>query len=154
VLPYDVWPLLPADIPLTTGVSDSRGGGAAYDPSTRRIYWEHPCALEDCIPIIHVWEVLSATAVKAGPMEQNGREWTGIFAGRSGVSIHVYNTRGQLIARTKETTRAGGIEGLRGGLRPGVVMIEMKYEGRGNKTPGSLPRRIPRVLLANCGHAD
>ncbi|OGJ99469.1 MAG: hypothetical protein A2487_14745 [Candidatus Raymondbacteria bacterium RifOxyC12_full_50_8] len=63
-VPYAVWPLVPP-LPFTDSTSECRGGGAAYDPATRRIYWEQPRA-NNMLPIIHVWEVMSANAIASG----------------------------------------------------------------------------------------
>jgi hypothetical protein len=63
IKPYAVWPLVLPDVPFTTGISDEYGGGAAYDPSSRRIYWQQPRTDGD-LPIIQVWEVTNAVSVK------------------------------------------------------------------------------------------
>jgi hypothetical protein len=70
VLPYAVWPLGPSAIPFTTGIHDSRSGGATYDPATRRIYWEQSFA-DEALPIIHVWQVNTATNPSTPPTSPN-----------------------------------------------------------------------------------
>jgi len=63
--PYAVWPLVPSVLPFTTGDRDQQGGGAVYDPATKRIYWVQPRA-NQALPIIHVWEVkVAKTPVQA-----------------------------------------------------------------------------------------
>jgi len=129
VTPYAVWPLAPPVIPFTNGITDAGGGGAAYDPATRRIYWEQARAYGSGLPIIHVWEVTSATAVAPWHALENQTDiitaypnpcnpgvkitvhWQWTVDSRDAI-IEIYSVRGALVqklraARNTADQRAG-----------------------------------------------
>lgn len=92
VKPYAVWPLTPPTVPFTTGLKDGYGGGAAYDPATKRIYWEQPHA-DGVVPIIQVWEVTTATPIKySHSAQKNASNSIKVDITKSTVSIKLNNT--------------------------------------------------------------
>jgi hypothetical protein len=95
VTPYDVWPFTSDFVPWANGISNVPNGGTTYDPVTRRIYWEHPRAQQNGLPIIHVFEVTTASSARLGKSgyvyEDRIEVWPNPFS--TSINIQVLNSQ-------------------------------------------------------------